>query len=329
MTINKIITILLKVALFIFIFIIVWNIVFSILWLDKSSIYDFYQEKRNSVDVVYVGSSSVYSSFNTLQAYKEYGLTTGVLASDVQPLGATKFMLEEARKYQNPSIYILDINLYGQNVDEIAYINIRKATDALKNSSTRKDCIDYLLKYTTISKDEYINYYLSFLTYHNSWKDIDINNFKSRMIKGHYLSELTISISPQEHKEWNNEYIEIPQENIEMINDLIAYIKEKKLNVLFVSAPKILNNEEAGKLNTIISLLEDNGFNVINTNNDNFLNLDYQNDFYNSSHVNAYGARKFTNFLCKYLYENYNIGANNKYDKSWEKAYDIYINLIS
>ena len=144
------------------------------------------------------------------------------------------------------------------------------------------------------------------------------------MIKGHYLSELSVSILPQEYEKWNNDYIEIPKENKEMINDLISYMKENKLNVLFVSAPKILSSEESGKLNTVIKLLEDNGFNVINTNYSNFLNLDYQNDFYNSSHINVNGARKFTDYLCKYLYKNYNIGVNKKYDESWEKAYDIY-----
>lgn len=108
-------------------------------------------------------------------------------------------MLEEAAKYQTPRIYILDINLYGQRVDEIAYAKIRKTIDTLKNASTRKDCIDYLLKCTSISKKEYINYYFSFLTYHNSWKDIDINNYKSKMIKNYCLAESTVSISPQEH----------------------------------------------------------------------------------------------------------------------------------
>lgn len=110
-----------------------------------------------------------------------------------------------------------------------------------------------------------------------------------------------------------------------MINDLVFYIQENKLNVLFVSAPKILNSEESENLNTIIKLLKEVGLNVINTNSDNFLNLDYQNDFYNNSHINAYGTHKFTNYLCNYLYENYNIGISPKYDTSWEKAYEIYL----
>ena len=43
---------------------------------DSQRLMGFYQEKENSLDVVYIGASDVYNAFSPALAYKEYGYTS-------------------------------------------------------------------------------------------------------------------------------------------------------------------------------------------------------------------------------------------------------------
>ena len=75
---------LIKSGLFLAIFCFLWSIVFNVLGLAKTPIGQFYKEKKDTVDVMYIGSSNVYTHFNTVLAYNLYGFTTGMLSTDTQ-----------------------------------------------------------------------------------------------------------------------------------------------------------------------------------------------------------------------------------------------------
>ena len=96
----------LKVVLKVLIFIILFNILFfksfNILWKEKTPLDYFYEEPKDSLDVLYIGSSSVYMDFNPLVAYKEYGFKTGLLSYGLQPFIMTKYLIEDSRNFQNP-----------------------------------------------------------------------------------------------------------------------------------------------------------------------------------------------------------------------------------
>jgi hypothetical protein len=87
---------LIKSVVFILIFMILWHIAFSILWTADNSIAQFYKERKNSLDVVYVGSSNAYAHFNTVLAYQEYGFATGMMSSDSQTFAALKYLVKES-----------------------------------------------------------------------------------------------------------------------------------------------------------------------------------------------------------------------------------------
>ena len=54
-----------KIIIFLIIFYFLLVNIFKILWLDKNSIGYFHDEPKNSLDVVYIGSSNAYIHFNT------------------------------------------------------------------------------------------------------------------------------------------------------------------------------------------------------------------------------------------------------------------------
>lgn len=327
-----------KILIFVFIFCILWDQIFKILWIPKNKVAFSYDEPENSIDVAYIGPSTVDTSFNVLLAYDLYGFTTQLLASSMQPFQATKYIIEENRKRQNPQVYIIDIlQLSYELSDTLTDEFIRQVTDQMKFSRNRIDAINELLKYTDKNKKDYINYYFSFFMYHNAWKDIDISYFNSNIYKSYNFYKQTTEIVPQPEYIWLDSIEEV--QSIEdwmyemgtlseiyehTLIDLLDYIKENDLNVLFVIPKRDYWFIYQLRLNDAVSIIEKNGFNVLNFNKIDEVGIDASTDFYDSGHLNVYGATKYTLYLSKYINDHYDLNYH-KDDKtyaSWNEEYN-------
>lgn len=316
---------LIKSVIFLSIFFILFYYIFNILWLDKNSIAYFHDEPKNSFDVVYVGSSNVYVHFNPLLAYDLYGFKTGLLSCSQQPFAAVKYLLKENEEKQKPKLYVIDIAKIIDDWDYFDEAKIRKTTDEMYFSKNRIDTINEILEYKGIDKSEYINYYFSCFIYHNRWKNISEKNFvgEKNLYKGYQFFEEKVKIVPQKEYEWDNNQENLTEDNEHILLDLLEYIKSNNLNVLFVIPKRGFEKKEMGRLNKATTIIEENNFNIINFNKIEDLNINAKEDFYDSRHLNVYGATKYTLYFSKYLKENYDLPnqkqSNN--DKSWDSEY--------
>ena len=322
-----------KIIIFAIIFFLIFFIVDHILWIAPTPVSEFYKEKENSLDIVYIGSSNTFTSFNNLLAYDLYGYKTGFLAANSQAFGLAKYLIIESEKYQNPSLYVIDIAKVVDTMDKFSGENIRETVDSMKFSKNRIEAINEILSYKKeINKKEYINYYFSFFMYHNRWKNMTKRTIvgDDSMYKGFRFDEMTSSCKPQDSYEWKNDLEKLDGENEKILLDLIKLIKDRKLNVLFVVPVRCFNEEKAQeKMNYAIKIIEDNGFKVINFNKlDDFKSIDFKTDLYNGAHINVYGSTKYTLYFAKYLKENYNL-PNHKIDEqdsSWNDEYERFKN---
>lgn len=320
---KKIIGIIAFILIFCFLFLLVRKV----FWLEQNPITEFYKEPKNSLDIVYVGASNAYNHFNTMLAFNKYGFTTGMMSYNSQPFPATEYLLKEAKKYQNPVLYIIDISQSANNYSEITEAAIRRVTDSMKNSDNRIDAINKLLSYTNVSKEDYINYYYSFFTYHDSWKsprNIKYNIFGNKDIfKGYRFTKRNTNKYAMDNYYWSDKILPLDEANILVFESLFKYIKENNLNVLFVVSKRFYEEQIQYKLNDAISRIEKNGFDIINFNTLEDFNIDFENDYYNELHMNVYGATKFTLYFAKYLSEHYNL-LDHREDKNyetWNKEY--------
>ena len=317
----------LKIGLFILIFVILWNCVFMVLTVQKNSVGLFYDEPKNSLDVMYYGSSSAYAFYNTSLAYSEYGYTTGMMSSDGQPFIALKYLIKEAHKYQNPQVDIIDIDCISFGVGDISEGDIRRVIDNMNFSKNKIDLTTELLKYYQNGEIDKLSYYLSFLYYHSSWKDISMEKIKpTKIFKGTLLSDMTVSISPQEKTEWVEGEQAIEGNDLKVFNDLIKYIKDEKINAVFVIPKRTMDIDAMQRFNYVTRIANENGIKVLNFNNVENFEVDYEKDFYNKSHLNTRGSIKHTLYLADYLKRNYDLPDHRKDEqyKSWDEAYNKY-----
>ncbi len=312
-----------KIISFVAIFLILFKIVFNVLWLEKTSINYFYEEPKNSLDIVYVGSSNVISHFNPTLAYNEYGFTTGLFAYHSQSFLTVKYFIEEAKKYQNPKIFVIDLGqILNDNLPDEG--RIRNGVDSMKFSLNRLNLINELLENNGENNKNYINYYFSFVLYHNKWKDVFKGTAKRErndLYKGYSFSE---KIVKYDDYEWNNDIIKLSNFNEKALLDLLKYIKDNDLNVLFIIPARTYDNGGIKKLNYAKNLIERENYQVINFNNLEDFKIDYKTELCDYAHLNVYGATKFTLYFGKYLKENYDLNdCRNIYIyNSWKSEYE-------
>ena len=315
-----------KIITFILIFCLLWHYIFSIMKLKKNNISYFYDEPKNSIDIIYIGSSSVHHQFNPLLAYDLYGFTTYLLSTGNQPFTLVKYLIEESEKTQDPDLYIIDLaRLQDDFVEDFSEEWSRAVIDSMKYSKTRLNAINDLLKFSKISRNDYINYYFNFFLYHNSWKNIGIDNFNLRpnKYKGYFFDDPATTINPQLDYVWTDESYELPDSNKQVLLDLIKYIENNHINVLFVIPKSTFWEPGYQWLNSAVSIIQKHNLDIINLNLLENLNIYFDTDFYDANHLNVYGATKYTIYLSNYLKENYilkNHKGDEKYD-SWEFEY--------
>lgn len=315
-----------KSIIFILVFIFLFLNVFDVLWLDDNNISLFYKEKKNTADIVYVGSSNAYASFNSTLAFHKYGFATLFQSTDAMPFILTKYLIKEAERYQKPSLYIIDIAKVADGKEEYDYSNIRRTVDNIRFSKNKMDALKEIFKWKNVPKEEYVNFYFSHLLYHNRWKDLTVKSFEPNpeLYKGYLYVDWTSQINPQEKYVWQDEERDMGKENEKILRDLIKYIKDNNLQVLFVLTPRVYSEEVNQKINFAISIIEDSGLEVMNFAKDEDLKIDPETDYYNFAHLNVYGSTKFTLYFSKYLAETYKF-RNHKEDvdyKSWHEEYE-------
>ena len=87
---------------------------------DMRHIRGFYLEPQDSLDVVMLGASELYTGFSSPLAWQQYGFTSYPLAVSSMPSCLYDSMLTETMRRQTPKVVVVEINgfLYDFNQDE-------------------------------------------------------------------------------------------------------------------------------------------------------------------------------------------------------------------
>lgn len=316
--------------------------------LNKKIFKAFYAEKENTVDAVYMGTSATNRYFISLMAYDREGIAVFVLATMGMPLFFVPDLIEEVEKTQNPKLYIIELRWVLNNSESMTDAHIRRVTDSMKYSHTRKEAIARAMEFTKDTDGELgdithdpVDYRLSFLKYHNRLAagdlgigDILLFNSKNKT-KGYVASKKTTEVVSQKKAVYSNDRQRLCEEAELVLEEVLDYCdKLEDKEVLFVLSPYSVTKSESEKFNSAVDMVSARGYDVVNFNTEEMaekLDLNWKQDFYNRKHVNYRGAEKYTKYLAKYIKDNYSLSdrrGDAQYE-SWAKAYDYYLNYIS
>ena len=284
---------------------------------------DYKDQKSGTVDAVYLGSSAVNRYWIAAQAYEDYGMTVYPLSTDSQPPWLTLTMLQEALATQKPKLVIIDIRSFAmtkQNtlgrierasrylIDELPFFSPRRWS-AINRSLTIMNRLDPE-NYPRID----VSYAFPFIRFHSKWDNEDFSFDelvqKPSDILGFYLTKRnSLSHKKIELRSTEKEDVLEPWSE-EYLRELLQYLKDHKIDALFVNSPHEADDLSLARYNTMERIIEEEGFPYLSYVTAESIAegiFDGKTDFYNKGHVNYQGAMKFTKVLSAYLDEHYDL----------------------
>ena len=273
------------------------------------AIENFHNMPKNSIEVIGYGSSHMWKTLNPIIMYEKYGIGAYNYGCNWQRLNTTLLFLEESLLFQSPKIVIVEtygINKIHKDVDvngEIYY------TRAIKNFDGKRR---YLKQVFGNDWEKYFSYYFPLYIFHDNWVNLKKANFASIDYSWKYkkymggtftdaIKEITIG------KYTANTQKEINEDSIKILDRIMQLSKEHNFKVIFITVP-YGTNETFDYSDAMTKYANDNGaiyidlFKKIDE-----LKLDGKTDFQDLGHVNITGANKISNYLGKFIKDNYDV----------------------
>lgn len=299
----------------------------------------FYLEKKNSLDVIVMGSSEVYYGYYANETYKNTKITSYPFAFEHNPVSLWKYELKEILKNQKPKLLVIEAN--GAGYGNIPKAGKPKVKSDVKNNIKGKYKLYSQLPISILEssmpdsenkrqmlrdlafarKKRKLDRYVPFLKYHGQFYD-NMSCDLSDMEKRGYSPLKGVFSRVSAHKQ-HKEKILPPNTKPGLLDPLaIRHLKKfiklaKRMGVkkiLFVRFPhKVTDKKGVDKVRKYLrvkKIVEAAGCDYADfTFLRDEIGISAKRDFVDREHLNANGARKFTAFLSKYIKAKYKLKA--------------------
>ncbi len=305
-----------KSVLFIFLFCALFSLA-TILVLNKTErdTKGFYQQRENSIDVLFVGSSHAFCSFSPILMYQELGFTGCIRASSCQRSWESYTLLEESFKYQKPKVVVYEVMSAFQGEPQYEAFS-REIYDTMRPSMTK---VKGIAADIDGSEDlDYLSMYIPMVRYHERWKSLEKKDFtymsQKNLLpyKGYQLS-FDIDPATEYDAEMYNREMEVEnctQKSEDYIRKMKALCDEYGTAFVMVKTPTVYESYwDVGKSYGMQKLAEELGVPFIDYNmGDNAIYIDWSKETCDKgNHLNHYGAEKVTRAFGKWIDEKYDL----------------------
>lgn len=289
------------------------------------SVKGFYEIPNNTLDVVFVGTSSINRSISPMQIYDREGITSFNYSAPSARVYTIYYFIKDILQYQKPKVIFVDTCTFFYEDKESEPLR-RKSFDFMKMSKVKKEMIDdKIFENTFLDK---ISYYFPLFRFHTRWNELkikDISDAHKRFYsinKGSLISE---KLNPN-NKEYSymkptGKIVKMQSYSLEYFYKIIDLCDKNNIDLVFLGMPDaIVWNYESSK--EMEKLVENTTAKFIDINDKNNVEINWHEDTEdNGWHLNAIGTSKVTNFITDYLVQNYEF-ENHKNDKKYSKWND-------
>ena len=282
----------------------------------------FREEKENSIDLMFVGSSMAYCDIIPARIYENTGHTTYVLSAPYMMPDTAYYYIKEALRTQSPSAIMLEATSFFFTINEADYYKVN--IGYMPYSLNRLEASLF-----AAPKSEKLGLLFPLFNYHERWEQYTLKQHieprpdaTSDIMAGYtYLEKAEPQSERFERKFLCTE--EEYEHNLSYLNMIKRLCDSNgiKLELFVVPACEYLSSELSE------GLKETPGETRLVNFNDHFdeMGFDLETDFFDKRHVNFEGALKFSDYLSLYIEENYEL-PNNEHDENLWKARVEHIN---
>lgn len=306
--------------------ILLWNVnrVLAVKYDDGIySMTKFYELEENTVDVLVLGSSHAYMSFNTGVLWREQGISSYLLTASSQPLWNSYYYLKEALKTQTPKLIVLEGYRLLEEEEYQSAGFVIKSTYGLKWSRNRIDAVK-----ASAPQEQWLGYLLGYTQYHDRYGELSEEDFtfgkKAERYKDWKGFEMGMKTLPLEQPDFGTctGSLDLMEKTEKYYRAILELAQENGIPIMVVIAPYGgMTMEDQQRLRTAEEIAREYQAPFFNYNLTGDMQIDYGTDMYNTSHLNGRGSRKFASKWGEYIAGQYEIPDHRgdpAYD-SWER----------
>ena len=275
---------------------------------DTQRLEKFYEEEKNSIDVIFIGASEVTQGYLPGYAYDNYGFTSYLYTVDSNMGSLYLSELKEILKHQNPDYLFVDLSGFLVDKDPVFFNNI-----VLQNYSRgipySKNKLQTLLQYPS---DETLSFFFPLIMYHGhpTIAYVRLSEVYDRLtkvaqpssLKGIVTRSNIYSGTGDPGKEFDPDTYGLTDNVEAYLVEFLEYCKQNGLNVIFTNYPRRIVDESNYYLlflfNQAESIIERYGYPVWNLQDEmDTIGIDINQDFSDIHHLNIYGQLKMTDYF--------------------------------
>jgi len=294
-----------------------------------------YELADDTIDVLYLGSSHSFSSVSPEDIYKNYGITGYVQASSCQKVWQSYYYLEEALYTQHPRLVVLDTFMALDGNPQSEAFN-REAIDKMRYSPAKLSSAVTAYEMNPEGED-LISYMMPAFRYHDRWEQLSEMDLKypfmpsTSAAKGFLprIGAAATEFNLSDYEDPNAAPMELNEICAEYLTKINELCRENGIELILVKYPTCLWNQTNSL--TIKAWADENGVKFLDFNADVELRqeagIDWSVDSLDGgNHLNYDGAMKMSDWLGRFLTENYSF-ADKRTDpdyKVWDDDYTYY-----
>lgn len=301
---------------------------------ESDEIHAFYDEPKESIDVLLMGSSPILRGVSPMVMWEEEGFTSYVRASALQAPSVTYGLLQESLEYQNPELVVL---LCDNIFLEYDYVeregDLRRALDGMEMSQYKLQIVNEITQ--ADDRQTALSYMFPLFRYHERWKEVDWAEATPVPLMEHSFKKGNVYLRGGEALSFSENFMEpsgVPAPAFDEMaksytQKAIDLCKEKDIPVLMVHLPKLSwSYEQSMALDEFAKEMGVEYLDFDIEENRSQLGLEPMVDYYDQGHMNLGGSVKLSTWFGNYLDDAYDLPDHREDEayKSWHEDYQVY-----
>lgn len=291
--------------------------------------YAYYKIPKDSIDLLFIGTSRSYCTFNP-RLFDYYLKCNSLnLGTNSQTFPATYSAILEVLKKQTPKVIVIEV--FSIRKIEPSIVALRPHLDTMNLSINKLRLIKNALPIS-----EWGNHFMNTIYYHSRWKEFKelketeykgYEDWGGRMENKGFLgyawdftrNSLTYDVYEKEYNKFFSNQSVIPEKSFELLENLFKICQEKGIKLILVSPPIIGDYDTLSILNdpTLKKLMDKYQVNSIDFNDG---RKKYEKIcFLDNGHVSLAGADEISFEMAQFLKKYYPVLLNTKNYEIYEK----------
>lgn len=277
-----------------------------------------YTDKK--YDVIFLGASTMKNDIYPLELYQNYGIAAYNLACGSQSITESYYLAKSAIEKYHPSLLVLDVFMVPYEGDYLTEGQLHFVTDALRGLDRWQIVNDI------VPKGQREQFLFELSVYHDRWKELEEADFKKAQDIT-YGAKLNTTSKEIGDYTITTEKNQLPEKSVDYLQKLAELCREQQVELLFVNLPVdfgarhgVMGDMKKMQMyyNAVSDFAAENRIGYWNyMNHIEDVELDPKKDYDGGYHLNIWGAEKLTDFMGRYITENYSL-----YDRRTDKEYD-------